>query len=135
MANTITPMMAKLQALVLQKDTYIDDIRLYSRWKAIKKHMVLQTGWRLTVWRGMLKVEDQMLIAKKSQKFKPLSRLDWANYKPKGLANAIETDTVLAYYDSVLDYNHDWRDTGKEKVLKTHYANRSGRNIDNLDNL
>ena len=135
MANTITPMMAKLQALVLQKDTYIDDIRLYSRWKAIKKHMVLQTGWRLTVWRGMLKVEDQLLIAKKSQKFKPLSRLDWANYKPKDLANAIETDTVLAYYDSVLDYNHDWRDTGKEKVLKTHYANRSGRNIDNLDNL
>ena len=135
MTNTISPMMAKLKARVIKQDSYIADIRLYTRWKSIKKHMKPLTGWRLDIYRGMLKVGDHLLLAKKTQKFKPLSRLDWAMYKPKDLANALETDTVLDYYDSVLDYNHDWRDTGKEKVLKTHYANRANRNIDNLDNL
>ena len=78
-------------------------------------------------------------ISKKKPIFKILSRLDWVHYDPIELANAINNDTIEDYYSQQLSdpcsYPNDWKRPVEEIVLKTHYANRVGRNTDLLDNL
>jgi hypothetical protein len=80
---------------------------------------------------GILSINGDIYVAKKSMKFRLRSHLDWAYYTPKTLAQAIDSDTVESYYEIMLkDIRSDpneWKDLDFELELKTRYAERVGR--------
>jgi hypothetical protein len=111
------------------KNQLIQDFQLWARWKPIKKH--LTTTARYQEWQGILEINEQFYIAKKTSKMRLKSHLDWCWYTPKTLAQAIDTGTVEEYYEFML---HDgrtdpniWKDRDVELELKTYYAERAGR--------
>jgi hypothetical protein len=85
-------------------------------------------------YNGILRINKQIYLAKKSYKFRIISHLDWAWYTPKTLADAIDNDSVEAYYETMLkDVSSDpnvWKDSDFEIELKTFYAIRNGRASD-----
>ena len=74
-------------------------------------------------------LNEQVIIAKKKTRFRPLGQLDWAHYTAKGLGNAFSDGTVLEYYEHMLNDerspSHDWHG---EKMMekRAHYAERRG---------
>lgn len=79
-----------------------------------------------------IKVNDLVVyIARNSAKFRLKSYLDWAHYTPSALAQAIDTRTLLVYYEQQLNSPHSdpnkWKRTSEEQELKSYYAWRAGR--------
>lgn len=78
---------------------------------------------------GGVILNEQVIIAKKKTRFRPLGQLDWAHYTAKGLGNAFSEDTVLEYYEQMLNDqrspSHDWQG---EKMMekRAYYAERKG---------
>lgn len=114
------------------KNVYIQNTTLYRKWISIKTHMT--TNPQIREAHGMLAVtvsNDILFLAQNTQKFRLKSHLDWAYYTPATLADAIDNDTVDAYYEIMLkDINSDpnvWKDTDFELELKTFYAVRNRR--------
>ena len=79
----------------------------------------------------MVTPSDKLYLAKKSNKFRLKSYLDWAWYSPKTLALSIDNDDVGVYYESQLNHvNSDpniWKHWDEEQDLKFYYAARAGR--------
>ena len=134
-----SPSPLMLKALANKPDSYIDDIRLFSRWKAIKKHFSTPKGYNMQIVNGMLYIERSIFLAKKSRKMRLRSRIDWVYYDPKQLAHALETNTVEQYYANEIGDTqsnpNDWKRIGEEIDIKAHYAHRVGRQLDSLDNI
>jgi hypothetical protein len=111
------------------KSLYIRDQKLWARWSAIKKH--LTTTPNVVERNGYLEINSLFYIAKNSSKMRLISNLDWSHYTSKTLAQAIDTNTVESYYETMLkDSRSDpnvWKDTDKEMELKTYYAFKKGR--------
>jgi hypothetical protein len=111
------------------KPVYISDQALYFRWKAIEKHLTTKPS--ISATNGILTINGNIYIAKKSSKFRLQSHLDWAHYTPKTIANAIDNDQIESYYEIMLNDvrsdPNDWKDTDFEMELKTRYAVRIGR--------
>lgn len=107
----------------------IQDQQLYWRWKSIFNH--LQKPAKYDESNGLLLINNQFYIAKKSSKMRLKSHLDWAWYTPKTLAQAMDTGQVEQYYEFMLhDARSDpnqWKDHQTEMALKTYYAERAGR--------
>jgi len=123
---------ARLNASLPKKDSYIDDPKLYFRWQAIKKYMKQSKGYTLHDQMGQLLIRDcKCYIAKHSTKMRLYSHIDWCHYTPKGLAQAIESDSVDQYYEQMLkDHRSDpnvWQRPDEEHEMKTYYAARAGR--------
>lgn len=78
---------------------------------------------------GGVILNEQVIIAKKKTRFRPLGQLDWAHYTAKGLGTAFKEGTVLEYYEQMLNDDrspsHDWQG---EKMMekRTYYAERRG---------
>jgi hypothetical protein len=107
----------------------IQDQQLYWRWKPIEKHLTKPAKY--SEIKGLLEINNQFYIAKKSSKMRLKSHLDWAWYTPKTLAQAIDTDSVEAYYEYMLNDGRSdpnlWKDKDVELELKSYYAERAGR--------
>jgi len=107
----------------------IDDDRYRWKFLAIKKHIT--TTITANEYHSYLAINKDIYIAKKSNKFRLKSHLDWAWYTPKSLAQAIDNGTVDSYYEIMLsNVNSDpnvWKDSDFELELKTYYAARAGR--------
>lgn len=74
-------------------------------------------------------LNEQVIIAKKKTRFRPLGQLDWAHYTAKGLGTAFKEGTVLEYYEKMLvdgrSPSHDWN--GENAMAKkAYYAERCG---------
>ena len=111
---------------------FINDIILYSKWKAIRSH--LTSNPNISEFRGVLDISfgnQTIYIAKNSQKMRLKSHLDWAYYTPSTLAQAIDNNSVESYYEIMLnDIRSDpnqWKDTDFEMELKSFYAARVKR--------
>jgi len=118
---------AKLRVLndpKLQK--YIKDINLFHKWNKIKSNMTVLASLK-EVSQGLI-INDEIIIAKNSDKMKLLRYLDWVHYDPKDLANAIMNKTTQEYYDKQLSHSRTdpniWNDKQREKDMKEYYANR-----------
>jgi len=78
---------------------------------------------------GGVILNEQIIIAKKKTRFRPLGQLDWAHYTAKGLGTAFKEGTVLEYYEQMLvderSPSHDWQGDNAMKK-KTYYAERCG---------
>lgn len=78
---------------------------------------------------GGVILNEQVIIAKKKTRFRPLGQLDWAHYTAKGLGTAFKEGTVLEYYEKMLNDgrspSHDWHG---EKMMdkRAYYADRHG---------
>lgn len=125
---------------IAKKQRIIDFVRKHYVLLNICKHFTQWYDFKdLSDRYSMIRVNESFFISNKKPKMRMISRLDWVYYTPKDLARAIETDTVEQYYAQQLnDPNSDpniWKDAIKEFELKTYYANRVGRPLDNLDNL
>mgnify|MGYP001301530850 CR=1 FL=1 len=78
---------------------------------------------------GGVILNEQVIIAKKKTRFRPLGQLDWAHYTAKGLGTAFQEDSVLEYYERMLNDerspSHDWKG---EKMMdkRAYYAERRG---------
>ena len=111
------------------KPAYIDDVWLYSKWQQILKHLANSHTYA-QVQHGLL-IDKQFIIAKRSSKFRLCSQLDWAHYRAKDLAQAMNQSTVDQYYEQQLTSLRSdpniWNDLQKEMELKTFYAARAGR--------
>jgi len=107
----------------------IDDQQLYWRWKPIHKHLTKPARYQES--NGLLLINNQFYIAKKSSKMRLKSHLDWSWYTPKTLAQAMDTGTVEEYYEFMLHDGrsdpNEWKDRDIEMALKTYYAERAGR--------
>jgi len=107
----------------------VQDKQLYWRWSPIKIH--LSRSVPIQEYRGILRIDKDIFIAKHSSKFRIRSHLDWAWYTPKTLAQAINNNTVDQYYEIMLaDVRSDpneWKDLDFEQELKSFYAARVGR--------
>lgn len=107
----------------------IRDPQLWYRWRAIESHLTSRV--QLQEYTGILKINQNIFIAKNSSKMRLQSHLDWAWYTPKTLADAIDGQSVEAYYEIMLkDVRSDpnvWRDIDFEMELKSYYAHRAGR--------
>jgi hypothetical protein len=107
----------------------IQDRALYFRWAAIAKH--LTTTPVITEHSGILSIQKCCYIAKSTAKMRLKSHLDWCWYTPKTLAQAIDSNTIEAYYEIMLtDVRSDpnvWKDRDFELDLKSFYAQRAGR--------
>ena len=108
----------------------IHDSTLQQRYVRIKRHLTQP----ITVYEnyGMLSFpQHQLYIAKRSQKFRLRSHLDWAWYTPQTLADAINNNTVGEYYEIMLNHvnsdPNEWPDLQFENLLKGYYAARVGR--------
>jgi hypothetical protein len=101
------------------------------RWKfmAIKKYVT--SNLVASEYHSVLAINKDIYIAKKSNKFRLRSHLDWAWYTPQTLAQAIDNNHVEEYYEIMLNnINSDpnvWKDTDFEMELKSYYAARAGR--------
>lgn len=111
------------------KPLYIRDQKLWGRWNAIKKH--LTTTPSVVERNGYLEINNLFYLAKNSSKMRLISHIDWCYYTSKTLAQAIDTNTIESYYETMLkDSRSDpnvWKDTDKEMKLKTYYAFKKGR--------
>jgi hypothetical protein len=111
------------------KKPFIQDRQLWYRWQAIERHLVsiptVIEGY------GMLDINNHYYIVKNSSKMRLKSHLDWVWYTPKTLADAIDNNTVEAYYEIMLeDVRSDpnvWKDRNFELEMKSYYAARMGR--------
>lgn len=105
------------------------DKMLEWRWSYIAKH--LKTRPNVRVCYSYLEVNKICFIAKKSQKMRLKSHIDWCYYDPKTLADAIDNNTIETYYEIMLnDVKSDpnvWKDKDFEMELKSYYAARAGR--------
>lgn len=111
------------------KTPFIGDIKLWSRWAAISKH--LTTTPTIIERTGYLEINRMCYISKNSSKMRLKSHLDWCHYTPKTLAQAIDSNDIESYYEIMLnDVRTDpnvWKDVDFEMELKSHYAARVGR--------
>ena len=82
------------------KPVYISDQALYFRWKAIEKHLTTKPS--ISATNGILTINGNIYIAKKSSKFRLQSQLDWAHYTPKTIATAIKRSVVNRLYGQSL---------------------------------
>lgn len=110
---------------------YINDRILYRKWQAISALLLSNTHKLKVSAQNMLIVNNQFILAKSKEKMRLVSQLDWVHYTPADLAQAINTNTVDAYYeqqlnDSLSDPNV-WKRHHEEMELKSFYAQRSGR--------
>ena len=107
----------------------IQDRQLWYRWVAIEKH--LTSTPTIQEQQGILKINNNIYIAKNSPKMRLKSHLDWVWYTPKTLAQAIDNNIVNEYYEIMLkDLRSDpnlWKDIDLELELKSYYAARVGR--------
>ena len=111
------------------KPVFVSDPKLWRRWFAIKRHLtttpsVIERNW-------YLEINGICYVAKNSSKMRLISHIDWCHYTPKTFAQAIDSNSIEAYYERQLnDPRSDpniWSDTDKEMEIKTHYAERAGR--------
>lgn len=107
----------------------IFDSMLKNRYTAISNFTT--NKMEVAEYNGILRINKHIYLAKKSYKFRIISNLDWAWYTPKTLADAIDNDSVEAYYETMLkNVSSDpnvWKDSDFEIQLKTFYAVRNGR--------
>lgn len=107
---------------------YIKDPYLYSRWANIKKFLTKDHQYREGY--GGLIINESFIIAKKKSKMRPLGQLDWSWYTPKTLAEAMDNNEVLSYYEKMLkDPRSDknkWKHKDMEMSKKAFYASRQG---------
>lgn len=108
----------------------IHDPLLQQRWLRIRRLLTKPVSAD-EIRQGILAIDRDIYVAKKSMKFRLKSHLDWAYYTPTTLAQAINTDTVEQYYEVMLkDVNSDpnlWKDRDFEMELKAIYAARVKR--------
>jgi len=78
---------------------------------------------------GGVILNEQIIIAKKKTRFRPLGQLDWAHYTAKGLGTAFQDGTVLEYYEQMLvdkrSPSHDWQGE-KAMAKRAYYAELNG---------
>lgn len=108
----------------------IYDTLLQQRWLRIRR-LLINPATAFEGNQGILTINGDIYVAKKTVKFRLKSHLDWAYYTPRTLAQAIDSDTVESYYEIMLkDIRSDpneWKDLDFELELKTRYAERVGR--------
>lgn len=79
---------------------------------------------------GITLLRHDVTLAKKKTRFRPLGILDYAHFTVKGLAEAIDNDSVIEYYIEMLEDprspDNVWKDKEKEKSLKLAYAVQNG---------
>jgi len=110
----------------------IGDPVLRDKWRDIKKYLTIQI--QAYSFKGILVLEHdicKVYIAKRSQKFRIKSFLDWSHYDAKDLANALNLSKVDDYYAQMLDNPKSdpniWPCQDLELKNKTYYAVRMGR--------
>ena len=78
-----------------------------------------------------LVINGEILIAKHKPLVRPLGVLDWAYYTPKGLAESINADSFMEYYEEMLKNKmspaNKWKSNEKEKEMKDYYSSRRGK--------
>lgn len=112
----------------------IYDQALVMKWLRITRHLKSQPS--AYEHNGLLTIKTKtqtIYIAKKSQKMRLKSQLDWVYYDPKLLSLSIDADLIDAYYEMMLtDPQSDpniWKDQQFEMYLKSFYAARNNRAI------
>ncbi len=97
----------------------VENIQKYSG------HVAIAPDYRY----GGVILNEQIIIAKKKTRFRPLGQLDWAHYTAKGLGTAFKYGTVLEYYEQMLvderSPSHDWQGE-KSMVKRAYYAELNG---------
>lgn len=101
------------------------------RWKFMNIKKYITTNITACEYHSVLAINEDIYIAKKTNKFRLRSHLDWAWYTPQTLAQAIDNNNVAEYYEVMLNnVNSDpniWKDKDFEMDLKSFYAARAGR--------
>ena len=105
-----------------------NDGYMWKNYYAIKSYV--DSNIKVGFHKQGMKLNNQIMIAKKKTLFRPLGQLDWAWYEPKGLGQAFNRKEVLAYYERMLKDERSppnkWKRREQEMEKKTEYAERAG---------
>jgi hypothetical protein len=137
--NTTTPLMLKIKQQQFNQLSK-QNPKLAQIWQQLNQLITTQYGCQIS--NGMLRINKNdivIFIAQHKQMFRIKSRLDWVYYDLQDLATNLDNDTIKYYYFIQLgdpnSYPNDWKRIQEEYLLKTHYANRVGRQTDFIDNI
>jgi len=99
-----------------------------NKWQILRPYVIVPCDVYID---KLISINKYIYLAKKSNKFRLKSQMDWAWYTPRTLAHAINTGTVDSYYQVMLGHQNSdpnvWPDLDFEMELKSYYAARVGR--------